>query len=167
MDPMLEVIGITLLIPFCALGMMKMTDIWRQVALVRQGYVKADFTRPNRRQIVVFVKPADKVNVIEGRTYPFNDHPDYLVQESGILGTIPKISVDSKSSQQVRLVNSDSGDVNPQLMTGAGKLAYVRGQNDASTDLKQIMTWLKVSCLCSGLAALAAIGPMISSIGGK
>jgi len=161
MDQMILIMGMTACIPLVCLGMIKIVTIYQEVFLVRKGYVKADVTRPNRRQVEVYVKPADNVNVIEGKTYPFNNHPDYLVQESGLLGTIPKISIDCKSASQVRLVNSDAGDVTPQLMTGAGKLAYMQGMNDATTDMKGIKNLVIISVIFSILAALAAFAPMM------
>ena len=166
MDPMLMIMGMTALIPLVMFGTAKLVDVYRQIFLAKQGYVKADVTRPNRRQIQVYVKPADNVNVVEGKTYPFNNHPDYLVQESGIIGTIPKISIDCKSASQVRPVNSDIGDVTPQLMTGAGKLAYTQGMNDATTDLKEIKKYVLIGVVCSLISALATFAPMLMKGGG-
>lgn len=162
MDPMLMIMGMTCLIPLSMFGTMKLVDIWQQIFMVKQGYLKADLMRPNGNQIVKFVKPQDMMNIVEGQAFPFNDDPNYLVREAGIIGTIPKIVLDSKSAQQVRLRNITTGkEVNPQIIHGAGKMSYIRGQNDATTDLKGLKNLVLVGVVCSLIAALSAFAPML------
>jgi hypothetical protein len=140
-------------------GVMKLMEVINQTYMIGNGYIQVKLLMLNRRMKTFFVKPKERQVKLRGKTYDYDDHPDYMVYESGFFKAIPTIAIDEKSSTQIKLCNTNTLGSNPTIIHGAGKISYNQGYIDASSDFKKFSNYfLIIILLCIGAIATSLIG---------